>query len=365
MTSIFMHSYWVDPWSRGAINKAHIITHEGLHQRICSSQLCSNSQRQVLKEVLPVGAGVALLHHLPLPHPLPLAPLLSLPMLRLAVGTVDRAVRHTVRSAASVTNPGEILLPRNGPGFEILLVLGNTGERHSGRVVVLPGLVAGLLSRPERSSGLRTVCVRLRGAGGTQVRGWAVIPECALRGANLLGDGAHLLFADVRIVLDGERDGEVRFVELVPKTSQAAHSADARPSHTPLNWQTCGGEKKKKKKKERNQIKEEQKPAQRSKVTFTQSIALPPRPVLGCWEFSASNSPCQQQRSASRDEPVCRGPSINIPLTWSVVPPLCRGICGKLFSASPTGSRASARLTGSKSSETSPFFSTTCIHSCD
>lgn len=210
---------------------------------ISSYQLCSSSrrsgQRQVLKEVkerwrvLPVGAGFALLHHLPLARPLPLAPLLSLPVLRLAVVTVDRAVRNTVRSAASVTNPGEILLPRNGPGFEILLVLGNTGERHSGRVVVLPGLVAGLLPCPERCSGLRAVCGRLRGAGGTRVRGWVVTPECALRGGNLFSDGPHLLLTDVRVVLDSERDGEVRFVELVPETSQTAHSADARPSHTP------------------------------------------------------------------------------------------------------------------------------------
>lgn len=51
-----------------------------------------------------------------------------------------------------------------------------------------------------------------------------------------------------------------------------------------------------------------------------------------------SKSPCQQRRSARGDEPACRGPSLNIPLTWSVVvPPRCRGICGEIFSASPAG----------------------------
>lgn len=167
----------------------------------------------------PVRAGFSLLHPLLLPPPVPPAPLLFLPGLSLAVVTVHRAVRNTVCPAAPVTNPREILLPGNGPGFEILLVLGNAGERHSGRLVVLPGLVTGLLPCPKRSSGPRAICGRMRGADSTLVRGWVVVRGCALRGGDLFGDGPHLLLGDIRVVLDGERDGEVRFVELVPEAS--------------------------------------------------------------------------------------------------------------------------------------------------
>lgn len=163
----------------------------------------------------PVGAGFSLLHPLLLPPPVPPAPLPFLPGLCLAVVTV----RNTVCPAAPVTNPREILLPGNGPRFEILLVLGNAGERNSGRLVVLPGLITGLLPCPERSSGPRAICGRMRGAGGTHVRGWVVVRGCALRGGDLFGDGPHLLLGDIRVVLDGERDGEVRFVKLVPEAS--------------------------------------------------------------------------------------------------------------------------------------------------
>lgn len=95
--------------------------------------------------LLPVGAGFALLHHLLLPPSLPLAPLLSLPRLTLDVVSIHRAVRHTVCPAPLVINPREILLPGDGPWFEILLVLRDAGERYSRGVVVFPGLVAGLL----------------------------------------------------------------------------------------------------------------------------------------------------------------------------------------------------------------------------
>lgn len=99
----------------------------------------------------------------------------------------------------------------------------------------------------------------MRGAFGTRVRSWCVvIAGCALRSGDLLGDGPHLLLGDVRVVLDGERDGEVRFVELIPETSQAADSADARPSHTPSNCRR--GEKKKKgEKKKQKELKKKRK----------------------------------------------------------------------------------------------------------
>lgn len=149
-------------------------------------------------DVLPVGAGFGLL-----PPP--------------------RAVRTTVHPAAPITDPGEVLLFGDGPGFEILFVLSGAGERHSRPVVVLPGFVAGLPPRPEGPPGPRSVRARRRRAPGRR----------ALRVRNLFGDGPNLLIADVRVVLDSKRDGEVRFVELVPEASQAANSADARPSHPP------------------------------------------------------------------------------------------------------------------------------------
>jgi len=185
-----------------------------------NSDRCWNQQRT---PCLPVWAGFAL-HHRLISPPLPPTPLLSVPRVCLAVVTV----RNSGCPAAPVTNPREIILPGNGPGFEIPCVLRNTGERHFWRVVILPGFVTGLLSCPERAP-----APRRRGAGGTLLRARVVIPGRALRGGDLFGDGPHLLL-DVRVVLDGERDGEVRFVELVPESSQAAHSADARPSHSAL-----------------------------------------------------------------------------------------------------------------------------------
>lgn len=175
----------------------------------------------------PVGAGSPLLRHLlpspPLPQPGPL-----LPGLRPVLGAVRNAVRP---AAAPVTNPGEILLPGDGPRFEILLVLGDAWKRHFGRVVVLPGLVTGLFTRPGRPPGARAIYLRPWGA--TQVR---------VERGNLLGDGPDLLIGDFRVVLNGERDRQVRLVELVPEASEAAHSADARPSHAQAGGVTGGRE---------------------------------------------------------------------------------------------------------------------------
>lgn len=187
--------------------------------------------RQIRCDISPVGAGFCLLHPPLLPPPLP-RPAPLLPRLSLAVVTLQRAVRKTVRPAAApVSDPREILFPRDWPWFEILFVLGNAWERHFGWMVVHPGLVAGFLTPPKWSPGPRTICQRPgRTTGGTHpVWVWVV---CALRGGHLLGDGPNLLLGDFRVVLDGERNGQVRFVELVPEASEAAHSADARPSHT-------------------------------------------------------------------------------------------------------------------------------------
>lgn len=234
-------------------------------------------------------------------RPLTPAPLLSVPRLRLAVA-------DTVCPAAPVTDPREILLPGNRPGLEILFVLGVAGERHSRRPVVLPGLVTGLLSCPERSSAPRAVFGRVRGAGGTGtlLRGRVVIPGGALRGRDLFGDRSHLLVGDVRVVLDGERDGEVRFVELVPEASQAAHSADARPSHgTATGPNLCRGW---------EEIATQNNDGENGSrgFTFRQSVALPPGWFVGSGENTVSRSPCQQR---GRDEPVCLGPSLNIVLS--------------------------------------------------
>lgn len=144
---------------------------------------------------VPVGAGFALLHALLLPAP----PLISVPP----------------GAAPIVVNPGEVLFPGNGPGSVVLLVLGHAGEG----LVVLPGSVP---PRPERAPRSLRCGRALRGG-----------PGAGLRVRELLGDGAHLLLRDVRVVLDGERDGQVRLVELVPEASQAADPADARPGHPP------------------------------------------------------------------------------------------------------------------------------------
>lgn len=177
----------------------------------------------VSQRVSPVAAGFVLLL---LPQPLLApAPLPSLPRARVRV---HRTARNLT---PSVTDPGEVLLPGNGPGFEVLLVLRYPGERHWGRVVVFPGLIDGLLPRPERSPGPCSICGYPGGAG----------PCTRFRGGDLFGDGAHLLVADVGVVLGGERDREVRFVQLVPEASQAADSGDTRPSHASRKTSKEGG----------------------------------------------------------------------------------------------------------------------------
>lgn len=163
--------------------------------------------------------------------------MLVLVMLVMLVLMLVLAVYWTVRNAArpAVTNPGEILLLGNGPGFEVLRVLRNTGERHVGRSVVLTGLVAELPSTPERS--FPTTRPESCGAvhddrerGSTGV-GSAGVGSAVVRGGHVFGDGSHLLLGDVRVVVDGERDREIGFVKLIPEARQAAHSADTRPGH--------------------------------------------------------------------------------------------------------------------------------------
>ena len=152
------------------------------------------------------------------------------------MGARRAAVRDAVRPAPPVADPREILPPGNGPGLEILFVLRDAGER----LVVLPGLVSGLPPRPERAP------APTRGTPGARV---------ALRVGDPLRDGAELRLGDVRVVLDGQRDGQVRLVELVPEAGQAAHSADARPRHPAVRLAEEEEERKKERKKEQKQNK--------------------------------------------------------------------------------------------------------------
>ena len=102
--------------------------------------------------------------------------------------TVYWTVRHTGRPVASVTNPGEIVLSGNGPGFEILRVLRNGGKRHDGWMVVLPGLVTELSATPERLPTRPDVIDERQGGSGAVVRGeGAAAPVDAVRG-HLFGD---------------------------------------------------------------------------------------------------------------------------------------------------------------------------------
>lgn len=101
----------------------------------------------------------------------------------------------TVRLA--VTDPGEVFLPGYGPGLKVLLVLGDTGERHTGRLVVLTGLVARLPARLERPPGPGDISGLQLRSGGAQVRRRVTVCGCALGCCDLFGDGADLLLAEV------------------------------------------------------------------------------------------------------------------------------------------------------------------------
>lgn len=126
-----------------------------------------------------------------------------------------------------------------------------------------------------------------------------MIAGCALRSGDLLGDGPHLLLGDVRVVLYGERDGEVRFIELIPEASQAAHSADARPSHTPCDrWRE---EKKKETKKETKRTEKEEKRGQTTRG-YIQTAYRPPSSSAVSEKLRVYS--VQESMSASRGAPA-------------------------------------------------------------
>lgn len=117
-------------------------------------------------------------------------------------------------AAATGADPGEVVPPREGPRSEVPSVLGLRRE----------GLFGG--GRPALPA-----AARLPGGG---------VPRAAHRGgrasaAPRRGPAALgrpvLLLLDVRVVVDGERHGEVGLVQLAPEAGQAAHPADAGPGH--------------------------------------------------------------------------------------------------------------------------------------
>lgn len=105
------------------------------------------------------------------------------------------------------------------------------------------------------------------------------------------------------------------------------------------------------KKKRRNQRKRTEKKEEKDQRLH--SDRAPPSLCAPFWgaedtqrprvHVSSGGVPAEMNRSVG-------GPSLNIPLTWSlIVPPLCRGIRGKLFSASPAPEPESAHPSGSPS----------------
>lgn len=109
--------------------------------------------------------------------------------------------------------PGEGRPPRERPGSEVPAVLRLRRRGLPGRALpAAPRLPGG---GPRAGGGGRAAAAP--GRGGS---------------AAALGPPGRLLgLVDGRVVVDGERHGEVRLVQLAPEARQAAHPADAGPGH--------------------------------------------------------------------------------------------------------------------------------------
>lgn len=125
----------------------------------------------------------------------------------------------------AVTNPWKVVFFWNGPWFVVLFVLGQAGER---RVLAL------FVTRLRASATLPSVASAVRRRERVSVLRGDVVALLRSLGRNVSGHRADLLVRDIRVVLDGQWDGQVRFVELVPELRQTAHPANARPRHSDL-----------------------------------------------------------------------------------------------------------------------------------
>lgn len=167
---------------------------------------------------------------------------------------VGTSVAHGVGSGCSsggrplAVSPPALPDPRQGvpllhrPRSEIPLVLSLRRER----LLPAPAAASPLFRRPldarqavlQRGGGRRHG--QGRGRPGT-ARGAAGAATCWDPG---LPRGAHSLLGrlfDVRVIVEGERHGQVRLVQLVPETRQAADSSDAGPGHGGGNMQGGDG----------------------------------------------------------------------------------------------------------------------------
>lgn len=169
---------------------------------------------------LPVGGGVAAVRLRARPELLGAVDRRSPAAAGQSAGGASRGglgggpVPPAAAAAATGADPGEVVPPREGPRSEVPPVLGLRRE----------GLFGG--GRPTLPA-----AARLPGAGVPRAaRRGGRASAAPRRGPAALGRPV-LLLLDVRVVVDGERHGEVGLVQLAPEAGQAAHPADAGPGH--------------------------------------------------------------------------------------------------------------------------------------
>lgn len=121
-------------------------------------------------------------------------------------------------------NPWEIVFFWNGPRFIVLFILGHAGERR----------VLGRFVTRLRALAMHSVDSAVLRRGNVSVLRSGVAMRLRSLGGNVSGDRSDLLICDMRVVLDGQWDGQVRFVKLVPELRQTADPANARPRHNDL-----------------------------------------------------------------------------------------------------------------------------------
>lgn len=164
-------------------------------------------------------------------------------LLRLTVGgrLLPGPVRDPVIHTGGLLDPGVVAPLGDGPGLEILLVLGFTVKRRFRFVILVLGFAAGfgphvpsleVLAHHRVAHALlgdaspRRAC-RCPGAGLRARRLRFYGDPCLSRRLQL--DVLHL--GDIRVLGEDQRNRDVRLVQLVPEAGHAARPADAGPGH--------------------------------------------------------------------------------------------------------------------------------------